>query len=152
MPEPFFCFGGPWLGGYFCCFCTTFLGFSWRGVEGGDDDGELFSDDDDDEVSEGNVAKVQYEPSDSPSLSKRTFQMSTTIRSNKVECARTCSKLRLDPPTQWVLWANAGRCSWGRTCWRPAAASCPQDSDRSLLCNDSPGPWPAPPETSASQT
>lgn len=37
-------------------------------MEGGVEDGLLFSEDD--EVSDGNVAKVQYEPSDSPSLTK----------------------------------------------------------------------------------
>lgn len=63
MLEPFFCFWGPKVE-YFCCLCT-FVCFSWRGVDGGVEEGVLLSDD---EVSDGNVAKVQYEPSDSPSL------------------------------------------------------------------------------------
>lgn len=61
----FRCLGGP-SKIYRCCFCT-FLGFSCNGVVGGDDEGVELSDDED-ELSDGNVAKVQYEPSDSPSL------------------------------------------------------------------------------------
>lgn len=37
---------------------------------GGEDEGLEFSEDDD-ELSKGKVAKVQYEPSDSPSLKKK---------------------------------------------------------------------------------
>lgn len=56
------------------CFCT-FFGLSWSGVDGGDGVGVelVLSDDDDaddDELSDGNVASVQYEPSDSPSLER----------------------------------------------------------------------------------
>lgn len=56
------------------CWCNIWTlsdDFSCVGVEGGVDKGvELleYSDDANDDVSDGNVASVQYEPSDSPSL------------------------------------------------------------------------------------
>lgn len=51
-----------------CCVLCIFRGFSCIGVAGGEGDGVELSDE---EFSDGNVANVQYEPSDSPSLEKQ---------------------------------------------------------------------------------
>lgn len=62
-----------------CCVLCIFRGFSCIGVAGGEGDGVELSDE---EFSDGNVANVQYEPSDSPSLKRNKTLI--TIMAHKI--------------------------------------------------------------------